>query len=262
MAASPGRRTPVVVAVLAGFGVAFVVLPLAALLIRAPWSHLTDELSSSGAWTALRMSIMVSLAAAVLSLILGAPVAWVLARSTLPARAVLRAVVILPLVLPPVVGGVGLLAALGRSGIVGRWLDSIGIQLTFTIWGAIVATTFVSIPLMILAVEAGLRSLDPRFEQAASSMGASRAYVLRRVTLPLLRPQLAAGLILAWARALGEFGATITFAGNLAGRTQTLPLAVYQTRQTDPGAAILISLLLVALSLIVLVAMRDRIFAR
>ena len=119
-----------------------------------------------------------------------------------------------------------------------------------------------SIPLVILAAEAGLRSLDPRFEGAAAAMGASRAYVLRRVTLPLLRPQLAAGLVLAWARALGEFGATITFAGNLAGRTQTLPLAVYQTRQTDPGAAILISLLLVALSLVVLIAMRDRIFAR
>jgi molybdate transport system permease protein len=262
MAASPARKTPLVIAVLATIGALFVALPLAALLIRAPWSNMIEELSSSGAWTALRLSIVVSLAAAALSLVLGAPVAWVLARSNIPGRSVLRAIVILPLVLPPVVGGIGLLAALGRSGIVGRWLHAIGIQLTFTIWGAIVATTFVSIPLVILAVEAGLRSLDPRFEQAASAMGASRGYVLRRVTLPLLRPQLAAGLVLAWARALGEFGATITFAGNLAGQTQTLPLAVYQTRQTDPGAAILISLLLVALSLIVLIAMRDRIFAR
>jgi molybdate transport system permease protein len=262
MAASQVRRTPLVIAALAAIGVLFVALPLAALLIRAPWSHLADQLSSAGAWTALRLSIVVSLAAASLSLFLGAPVAWVLARSDVPARSVLRAIVILPLVLPPVVGGVGLLAALGRSGVVGRWLDAVGIQLTFTIWGAIAATTFVSIPLVILAVESGLRSLDPRFELAASAMGASRGYVLRRVTLPLLRPQIAAGLVLAWARALGEFGATITFAGNLAGRTQTLPLAVYQTRQTDPGAAILISLLLIALSLIVLVTMRDRIFAR
>jgi molybdate transport system permease protein len=262
MSPSPRRKTPLVIAVLAVIGTVFVILPLAALLVRAPWSNLADELSSAGAWTALRLSIVVSLAAAALSLILGAPVAWVLARSALRARSFLRAIVILPLVLPPVVGGVGLLAALGRGGIVGRWLDSIGIQLTFTIWGAVVATTFVSIPLVILAVESGLRSLDPRYERAASAMGASRTYVLRRVTLPLLRPQLAAGLVLAWARALGEFGATITFAGNLAGRTQTLPLAVYQTRQTDPGAAILIALLLVALSLAVLVAMRDRIFAR
>ncbi len=262
MRASPGRRTPLLIAVLATIGVLFVGLPLVALLVRAPWSNLLDELSSAGAWTALRLSIVVSLAAAGLSLVLGAPVAWVLARSDVPARSVLRAIVILPLVLPPVVGGVGLLAALGRSGIVGRWLHELGIQLTFTVWGAILATTFVSIPLVILAVEAGLRSLDPRYEQAASAMGASRCYVLRRVTVPLIRPQLAAGLVLAWARALGEFGATITFAGNLAGRTQTLPLAVYQTRQTDPGAAILLSLILVAMSLAVLVAMRDRIFAR
>ncbi|MEP6973582.1 MAG: ABC transporter permease [Actinomycetota bacterium] len=262
MQSSPRHKTPLPITILATIGVAFVVLPLAALLIRAPWSHLVDQLSSSGAWIALRLSVEVSLAAAGLSLIFGAPIAWVLARSNVPARALLRAIVILPLVLPPVVGGVGLLAALGRSGVIGRWLDAIGIQLTFTIWGAIVATTFVSIPLVILAVEAGLRSLDPRFEQAASAMGASRGYVLRRVTLPLLRPQIAAGLVLAWARALGEFGATITFAGNLAGRTQTLPLAVFQARQTDPGAAILISLLLVALSLSVLVALRDRIFAR
>ncbi|MGH2595403.1 MAG: ABC transporter permease [Actinomycetota bacterium] len=262
MRTSSRHETPPPIAILATIGVAFVVLPLAALLIRAPWSHLTDELSSSGAWTALRLSVEVSLAAAVVSLILGAPIAWVLARSNVPGRALFRAIVILPLVLPPVVGGVGLLAALGRSGVAGRWLEAIGIQLTFTIWGAIVATTFVSIPLVILAVEAGLRSLDPRFEQAAYAIGASRGYVLRRVTLPLVRPQLAAGLVLAWARALGEFGATITFAGNLAGRTQTLPLAVFQARQTDPGAAILTSLLLVALSLTVLVAMRDRIFAR
>jgi len=256
------RVTPLPIAVLAAIGVAFVGVPIVALLIRAPWSDLFDELSSSGAWIALRLSIVVSVAAATLSFVLGTPVAWVLARGTLPGRSFVRALVILPLVLPPVVGGVALLAAVGRSGVVGRWLDAIGIQLTFSVWGAIVATTFVSIPLVILATEAGLRSLDPRFERAAAAMGASRWYVLRRVTIPLIRPQLAAGLILAWARALGEFGATITFAGNLAGRTQTLPLAVFQTRQTDPGAATLVSLILVVVSLLVLVAMRDRIFAR
>jgi len=263
MRASPTRLvTPLPIAVLAAIGVAFVSVPILALLIRAPWSDLLDELSSSGAWTALRLSIVVSVAAAALSFVLGTPVAWVLARGALPGRSFVRALVILPLVLPPVVGGVALLAAVGRSGVVGRWLDVIGIQLTFTVWGAIVATTFVSIPLVILATEAGLRSLDPRFERAAAAMGASRWYIVRRVTIPLIRPQLAAGLVLAWARALGEFGATITFAGNLAGRTQTLPLAVFQTRQTDPGAAILISLILVVVSLLVLVAMRDRIFAR
>ena len=261
MRASP-VRTPLPVAVLASLGVAFVALPLVALLIRAPWSQMSQELVSSGAWTALRLSIEVSLLAAALSFVLGTPIGWVLACSRLRARSLLRAVVILPLVLPPVVGGVALLYSLGRSGVIGRWLYPLGIQLTFTTAGAVLATTFVSIPLVILAVEAGLRSLDPRYEQAAAAMGASTGYALRRVTLPMIRPQLVAGVALAWARALGEFGATITFAGNLAGRTQTLPLAVYQARQTDPGAAVLTSLLLVALSLIVLVAMRDRIFAR
>jgi molybdate transport system permease protein len=256
------RTTPITIAVLAAIGIAFVALPFLALLIRAPWAELGRTLTESGAWVALRLSLEVSILAALLSLVLGAPVAWVLARSRLPGRSILRAVVILPLVLPPVVGGIGLLAALGRSGIAGRWLEDLGIQLTFTTAGAVVATTFMSIPLLILATEAGLRSLDPRFEHAAATMGASRGTVLRRVTLPMLRPQLAAGLVLAWARALGEFGATITFAGNLAGRTQTLPLAVYEARQTNPGAAVVTSLLLVGLSLVVLLAMRDRIFGR
>jgi len=173
---------------------------------------------------------------------------------------VLRAIVVLPIVLPPVVGGIGLLAALGRGGVVGQWLYStFGLQLTFTTWGAILATTFVSMPLVVLATEAGLRSIDRRYEQAASALGASPRYSIRRVVLPMLGPQLAAGAVLAWARALGEFGATITFAGNLAGSTQTLPLAVYETRLSDPGGAIFLSLILVVLSIAVLVAMRDRI---
>lgn len=256
------RSTPIAVGVLAVVGIVFLTVPLVALLVRAPWSELGDKLSASGAWVALRLSLLVSLGAAALSFVLGVPIAWVLARARFPGKGFVRAIAILPLVLPPVVGGVALLTALGRSGLVGRWLYELGIQLTFTTAGAILATTFVSIPLLILSVEGGLRALDPRLEQAAGAMGASRTYVLLRVTLPLLRPQLAAGLVLAWARALGEFGATITFAGNLAGRTQTLPLAVYQARQTDPGAAVAASLLLVALSLVVLVASRDRIFGR
>ncbi len=263
MARGMSRRiTPAPVAVLAAIGIAFLAVPVLALVVRAPWSDIGEKLSASGAWVAFRLSLVVSFTAAALSFLVGVPIAWVLARSRIPGKALVRALVILPLVLPPVVGGVALLTALGRSGIVGRWLYDAGIQLTFTTAGAIVATTFVSIPLVILSAEGGLRSLDPRYEQAAAAMGASRTHVLRRVTLPMIRPQLAAGLVLAWARALGEFGATITFAGNLAGRTQTLPLAVYQARQTDPGAAVATSLLLVALSLVVLVAMRDRIFGR
>lgn len=254
------RRTPLPLSILAGAGAVFVALPLVALLIRAPWGDLVTSLSDVGAGTALRLSIMVSLAATGLSVLFGVPLAWVLARAPIPGRSVLRAIVVLPVVLPPVVGGLGLLYALGRGGVIGRWLyDGLGIQLTFTIWGAIAATTFVSMPLMVLATESGLRSIDQRYERAAAALGASPRYAIRRVVLPMLGPQLAAGAVLAWARALGEFGATITFAGNLSGRTQTLPLAVYQARNTDPGGAIFLSLILVALSVVVLVAMRDRI---
>ena len=179
-------------------------------------------MTGPGARTALRLSIEVSLLATLCSVVFGVPLAWILARGTFRGRAVLRALVILPLVLPPVVAGVGLLQALGRRGIVGGWLDRVaGIQLTFTTAGAVVAATFVSIPLVVLSAEAGFRSLDPRFERAAAVLGASPGYALRRVVLPMVAPQLVAGAVLAWARALGEFGATITFAGNLEGRTQT-----------------------------------------
>jgi molybdate transport system permease protein len=253
------RRLPLTLAVLGTVGVAFVVLPLVALLARAPWADLASSLSGVGASTAFRLSIEVSLAATGISLVLGVPLAWILARTTMPGRSFLRALVVLPVVLPPVVGGLGLLMALGREGVVGRWLYHVaGIQLTFTTWGAIVAATFVSMPLMILATEAGLRTLDERYERAAATFGASYGYTIRRVALPMLAPQLAAGAVLTWARALGEFGATITFAGNLEGRTQTLPLAVYEARQTDRGGAIFLSLLLVALSVGVLVALGNR----
>jgi molybdate transport system permease protein len=253
-------RTPPALWILAIVGAVFVSLPLIALLLRAPWADIAPSLGRAGAGAALRLSIVVSLTATALSLLLGVPLAWILARTRVPGRSVLRAVVVLPVVLPPVVGGIGLLAALGRGGVVGRWLyDAFDLQLTFTTWGAILATTFVSMPLVVLATEAGLRSIDLRFEQAASALGASPRYAIRRIVLPMLGPQLAAGAVLAWARALGEFGATITFAGNLAGRTQTLPLAVYETRLTDPGGAIFLSLILVAISVAVLVVMRDRI---
>ena len=252
------RRLPLGLTILAAIGAAFVVLPVVALVVRAPWGNLADSLSGVGATTALRLSIVVSLSATALSLAVGVPLALVLARGDFPGRSVLRAMVILPIVLPPVVGGVGLLAALGRSGIVGRWLhEGLGIQLTFTTWGAIIAATFVSMPLVILATEAGLRSLDPRYELAATSLGASQLTAMRRVVLPMLTPQIVAGAVLCWARALGEFGATITFAGNLEGRTQTLPLAVYQARQTDPGGAVFLSLILVVISIVVLVSMAN-----
>jgi molybdate transport system permease protein len=253
-------RAPLLVTILAGLGIAFVALPVLSLVIRADWDELGTTLSSSGGWVALRLSLVVSLAATAVSALLGVPIAWLLARVPFPGRAIVRAVVILPLVLPPVVGGIGLLEALGRGGIVGGFLhDQLGIQITFTMGAAVLAAAFVSMPLMILATEAGLRSIDRRYERAAAALGGRPWYVWRRVTLPFLAPQLAAGAVLVWARALGEFGATLTFAGNLAGRTQTLPLAVFEIRQTDPDAAVMLSLLLVALSIAILVALRERI---
>jgi molybdate transport system permease protein len=254
------RRLPFPVVALAIIGAAFIVVPVLALVARAPWGRFVEVLTGDGARAALRLSLTVSLLATVLSLLFGVPLAWILARARFPGRSVLRALVILPLVLPPVVGGIALLTALGRSGVIGGWLrDTFGIQLTFTTAGAVIATTFVAMPLVVLAAESGFRSIDPRFEGAAASLGARPWYTLRRVVLPMVAPQIAAGAVLAWARALGEFGATITFAGNLEGRTQTLPLAVYQARQTDAPGAVALSLVLVVISVAVLVALRDRV---
>jgi molybdate transport system permease protein len=244
--------------VLATCGVLFVALPLIGLLVRAPWGSARSILTSPVAVDALRLSLIVSVSATALTLLLGFPLAWILARVEFTGSSVVRALVTLPLVLPPVVAGVALLTALGRRGLVGTQLVRVGILLPFSTGGAVVAAAFVAFPLLVLTVEGGLRSVDPRLEQAAATMGASRWYVLRRVTLPLIRTPLIAGLVLAWARALGEFGATITFAGNLRGRTQTLPLAVFEAGQSDPGAAIVLSVLLVALSLGVLVVLRGR----
>jgi molybdate transport system permease protein len=250
---------PAALALIAAVGVALVALPLIGLIIRTPWSRAGDILGSGSARTALRLSLIVATASALLGLLVGFPLAWALARSQFRGKALVRALVVLPLVVPPVVGGVALLSAFGRRGLVGGPLyDAFGLQITFTLWAAVLASTFVSFPLLVLALEVGLRSLDVRLEDAASTMGAPRWYVLRRVTLPLLAPQIAAGLVLAWARALGEFGATITFAGNLPGRTQTLPLAVFEQLQTDPGGAIALSLLLVTVSLVVIVTLRGR----
>jgi molybdate transport system permease protein len=228
------------------------------LVQRAPWRELGHELASSEVRSALSLSIVTSLLAALLALVLGAPLALLLARVEFPGKAVLRALALLPLVLPPVVGGVALLLALGRRGLVGGWLDAVGIHLPFSTAGVVLAELFVALPFAVVTVEAGLRGLDDRLDEAAATLGAGRWRRLRRVTLPLLGPSLAAAGALCWARALGEFGATITFAGNLPGRTQTLPLAVYLELQQRPGAAILLSLVLLALSIAVLVLLRGR----
>jgi molybdate transport system permease protein len=168
-------------------------------------------------------------------------------------------VVTLPLVLPPVVGGVALLLALGRRGIVGQYLDAwFGITLPFTTTGVVIAEAFVAMPFLVVTVEGALRSADLGLEEAAATLGSGPFPTFRRVTLPLIAPSLLAGGVLSWARALGEFGATITFAGNFPGRTQTMPLAVYLAFERDPEAAVALSLVLLFVSIAVLVLMRDR----
>ena len=240
-------------------GVLLVALPLLGLVVRTPWTRIAEVLTSETTLTALRLSLVVATSAAAISLVTGFPLAWALARGSFRGKTLVRALVVLPLVMPPVVAGVGLLAAFGRRGLVGSWLhDWFGVQLTFTTAAAVLAATFVSLPLAVLALEAGFRGLDERLEDAASTLGASRWYVLRRVTLPLMAPQIAAAAVLSWARALGEFGATITFAGNLQGRTQTLPLAVFEKLQTDQAAAFAISMLLIAIAAAVIFALRGR----
>lgn len=253
------RRPPVLVVVAAAVAVVFFALPFVGLLQRADWGSLPDDLTSPAARDAMGLSLGSSLAAAALSVVFGTPLAWVLARTQVPGRGFVRGLVLLPMVLPPVVGGVALLSAFSLRSPIGGWLhDTFGLQLTFHPAGVVVAGTFVALPYYVIAVEAGLRAIDTRLEDVAAGLGASPATTFRRVTLPLIAPSVAAGAVLAWARALGEFGATITFAGNIAGRTQTLPLAVYQRLEGDRDAAVALSLLLLLVSFAVLVGLRDR----
>jgi molybdate transport system permease protein len=259
-AASAGRnRTPLVFAVPAAVAVGFLAVPLVGLLGRTPWGSLGAELATPRVLEALRLSLVCSLGAVAVSVLVGVPLAFLLARVDFPGRNLVRALTTLPMVLPPVVGGVALLLAFGRRGVAGQWLDrAFGITLPFTTAGAILAEAFVAMPFLVIATEAGLRAMDRRFEDAAATLGAGRWTTLRRVTLPLIAPSLGAGIALCWARALGEFGATITFAGNLPGVTQTMPLAVYLALETDLEAAIAFSLVLLAISGAVLVALRGR----
>ena len=256
------RRPPVLLIIPAALAVvALFVLPAVGLLERAPWRDLPGVLGEPSVREALRLSLVCSLAATGLSIVLGVPLAWLLARSEFPGRNVVRALVLLPMVLPPVVGGVALLLAVGRRGLVGQWLDQwFDVRLPFTTAGVVLAETFVAMPFLVITVEGALRALDRRYEDAAATLGAGRLTVLRRVTLPLIAPSLAAGAVLTWARALGEFGATITFAGNFEGRTQTMPLAVFIALETNPAAAIALSLVLLAVSATVLVVVGSRVF--
>ncbi|MBA9006387.1 molybdate ABC transporter permease subunit [Thermomonospora cellulosilytica] len=252
-------RVPWPLVIPAALGLAFLVLPPAGLLLRAPWSTLGTRLAEPQVLTALRLSLVTATLATGLCLLLGVPLAWALARGGFRGRGLVRALVTVPLVLPPVVGGVALLMVLGRNGIVGRWLDAaFGVTLPFSTAGVVLAEAFVAMPFLVISVEGALRGADPRYEEAAATLGASRWTIFRRVTLPMVAPGVAAGAILCWARALGEFGATITFAGSFPGRTQTMPLAVYLALETDPQAAIVLSLVLLAVCVAILALLRDR----
>ena len=256
------ERLPWPALVLAIIAIAFFALPFLGLLWRAPWGDVWSILTSESALTALRLSLWCSFWATLAALVLGVPLAWLLARVPFPGRGLARALCTLSMVLPPVVAGVALFYALGRRGLVGQYLDRwFGITLPFSTAGVVVAQTFVAMPFLVLTVEAAFRQQDTRFEEAARTLGGSRWYVFRRVTLPAIRPGLVAGAVLAWARALGEFGATITFAGNFPGRTQTMPLAIYLANEIDPDEAIVLSLVLIAVSFAVLVMLRDRYLA-
>jgi len=252
-------QLPVVLVVPALLGLAFLVVPLAGLLVRAPWATLPDQLFSAEIGQALTLSLVCASLATVISLLLGIPLAWLLARGNVPGRGLLRALVTVPLVLPPVVGGVALLLVLGRRGLIGQHLNEwFGVSLPFTTAGVVLAEAFVAMPFLVISVEGALRAADPRFEEAAATLGASRWLTFRRVTLPSIAPGVVAGTVLCWARALGEFGATITFAGNFPGKTTTMPLAVYLALETDPDAAIVLSMVLLLVSVVVLVSLRDR----
>jgi molybdate transport system permease protein len=245
--------------ILGALGLTLFLVPFLGLLTRVPWSDLPDLLGGEVVTDALRLSLVTSLAATAIAAVVGIPLAWLMARIEFPGRAFARGLVTLPLVLPPVVGGAALLFALGRRGFIGEPLNqATGLLLPFSTWGVVVANTFVAMPFLVITVEAALRKLDQRYEGAAATLGAGRWTVLRRVTLPMIAPSLIAGLVLTWARAFGEFGATITFAGNLQGRTQTLPLAVFVAMESDRDTAVVLSLMMVIVSLAVLLALRER----
>ena len=253
-------RPPIVVAAGASIAVLLLAVPLVGLAARAPWSSFGSVLARDDVRSALWLSVVCSLWATLFAAALGLPLAWALARLEFPGRSLVRAVAVVPLVLPPVVGGVALLLAFGRRGVAGQWLDQwFGITLPFTTAGAVVAETFVALPFFVITAESAFRNADRRLEDAARTLGAGRWTTFRRVTLPLTAPALGAGAVLAWARALGEFGATITFAGNSPGRTTTIPLEVYLLLESgDLDAAIVLSLVLLAVCVTVLVGLRDR----
>jgi molybdate transport system permease protein len=252
-------RPPFLLLAPACLAAALLVVPLVTLVLNTPWSDFWSQVGSQPVRQALWLTTLASLATVVACLVLGTPLAWLLARIEFRGRSLLRAVVLVPLVLPPVVAGVALITALGRTGAIGRPLDDwFGITLPYTTWAVVIAHTFVSMPFYVLAVEGALRSSGEEYDAVAATLGADRWTTFYRVTLPLAMPGVVAGAALAWARSLGEFGATITFAGNYPGTTQTMPSLIYKDLQSDPQVARTISMVLLVVSVGVLALLRNR----
>ncbi|MCJ1687590.1 ABC transporter permease [Rathayibacter sp. VKM Ac-2927] len=260
MTRSPVTRRPVTlsagvprwVVAVAVVGGAFVLLPLVGILTRVDWAGFVPLITSDSSIAALLLSLRTAAAATALCLVIGVPMALTLARTSFPGQGLVRALVLLPLVLPPVVGGIALLYTFGRLGLLGGALEALGIRIAFSTTAVILAQTFVALPFLVLSLEGALRSAGDRYESVAATLGARPSTVLRRVTLPLILPGLLSGAILSFARALGEFGATLTFAGSLQGVTRTLPLEIYLQRETDPDAAVALSLVLVVVAVLVI----------
>ncbi|WP_285243742.1 ABC transporter permease [Pseudarthrobacter sp. fls2-241-R2A-127] len=239
-----------------------VVLPLLAMVLRVDWAQFIPLVTSESSLTALGLSLRTSAASTVLCIVLGVPLALVLARDTFRLQGLLRSLVLLPLVLPPVVGGIALLYTFGRQGLLGQTLEVLGLRIAFSTTAVVLAQTFVALPFLVVSLEGALRTSGSRYEAVAATLGARPGTVFRRVTLPLVLPGLASGVVLSFARSLGEFGATLTFAGSLQGVTRTLPLEIYLQRETDPDAAVALSLVLVAVAVAVVALAYGRPVAR
>lgn len=242
----------------AAAGAAFVVLPLIAVVAKVDWPRFWSLVTSDASRTALALSLKTATASTLLCLLLGVPLALVLARSDRGFVRLVRPVILLPLVLPPVVGGIALLYAYGRLGLIGHYLDAAGVQIAFTTTAVVLAQTFVSLPFLVIAIEGAARSAGVDYEVVAATLGARPTTVWWRVSLPLLAPGLVSGAVLAFARSLGEFGATLTFAGSRAGVTRTLPLEIYLQREADADAAVALSVVLVVVAAVVVVGLGGR----
>jgi molybdate transport system permease protein len=252
-------RPPLALVLPGALAAALLVVPLVTLVLDTPWGSFLDELGTEAVRQALWLTALASAVTVVVCVLLGTPLAWLLARVDFPGRTLLRAAVAVPLVLPPVVAGVALVTALGRNGVLGSLLrDATGYTIPYTTTAVVVAHTFVSMPFYVLSVEGALRASGEQYDVVAATLGADRWTTFRRVTLPLAMPGIMAGAILAWARSLGEFGATITFAGNYPGTTQTMPSLIYQALQSDPEVARTLSMILLVVSVAILGALRNR----